>query len=69
MINARMKQPPLRFQITQIENGWFVALPPDQQTIIMYGQMGQQPEPKIVYCENYEAVIVTLKEAWPVVAT
>lgn len=54
----------MQVQITQIENGFLVAF---NETRIVLGPQGKQTiqVPCVNYCENYEAVCVTLKSNWP----
>lgn len=57
-----------RAQVTQIENGFFVGLPPEKSAIIKAAQEGQQPEGKIVFCDDYLEVVECLKANWPLEA-
>lgn len=55
----------IQINISEIENGFLLGLPPEQHNIIAAAQMGQQAQPRVQFCENLEAVIVSLKEVWP----
>jgi len=45
----------IQIQITQINNGWLVATPPSKTNQL----------PEMIFCENYNAVILALKRVWP----
>lgn len=56
----------LAIQITQIENGWVVALPPSQSDLVVAARQQTQPTPRMNYCATYEEVCNCLKSVWPV---
>lgn len=59
-----MKQK-LSFQVTEIQNGWIIAVPADQDELRAAQVSGRQPQGTVIYCEEYEQVCVELKKLWP----
>lgn len=55
----------LSLQITEIENGWIVAIPPSESEIRAASVSQRQPQGRVSFCEDYEAVCNTLKSEWP----
>lgn len=54
---------PMQFNITQIENGWLVATPPQQGRI---RQQQQESPGTVQFCSDYNEVVTYMKEVWPV---
>lgn len=55
-----------QIQVTQIENGFLVALPPGRLVQEMALKQGQQPQPIVSFGQDYTAVCKILKENWPI---
>lgn len=52
-------------QLTEIENGWIIGIPPDESELRAAQVSQRQPQGRVVFCEDYEAVRVALKSEWP----
>jgi len=48
----------IQIQITQISNGWIVA-------VNSINPLNQQPQQRATYCADLAATIVVLKTIWP----
>lgn len=57
-----MQTQPITFQVLQIENGWLFQLPerPSDK-----GSKDRIP-PTMEFCEDYEAVCLSIRRIWPV---
>lgn len=55
----------IQIQIVQIENGWLVNSPPSLEVIQAMQQAGQQPQPSMFFCNDYDELCNHLKSIWP----
>lgn len=55
----------IQINISEIKNGFLVATPPGRVESIQAAQNGVQPQPCVQFCDNFEAVVMTLKSVWP----
>lgn len=53
-------------QITQIKNGYLIAIPPDDGEMRAAQIAQRQPQGKVTYCEDFDSVTAALKDSWPV---
>lgn len=59
-----MKQK-LSLQITEIQNGWMIAVPPDQDEQRAAAVSGRSAQGTVIYCEGYTEVCNELRKLWP----
>lgn len=52
-------------QITPIKNGYLVATQPSGMMVQQAISQGQTPQPVVTFCENFMAVVATLKGEFP----
>jgi len=55
----------MNIQIAKIDNGWLVMTPPTPNEYNKAQQLGQQPQPHTKYCEDYDDVIIHIKQFFP----
>lgn len=59
-----MKQK-LSLQITEIQNGFIVGIPPTQDELRAAAVSGRQPQGEAIHCEDYQQVCDKLRKLWP----
>lgn len=59
-----MKQK-LSLQITEIQNGFIVGIPPTADELRAAAVSGRQPQGEAIHCEGFTEVTDTLRKLWP----